>query len=71
MRVLARIEFSTCLFRRKCSKLCSHTIACAYQDVVYQVSMQVSKAGKNPQKRKASCKASTKVFAKLREQMSR
>ena len=70
----------------KCLKLCSHTIACVYQDGCLQEFLAhatsvpslyalskvstTTKAGKKPQKRKASCKASTKVFAELREQMN-
>ena len=70
----------------KCSKLCSHTIACAYQDGCLQEFLAhatsvpslyalskvstTTKAGKKPQKRKASCKASTKAFAELREQIN-
>ena len=69
----------------KCSKLCSHTIACAYQDGCLQEFLAqatgapsfyalskastITKAGKKPQKRKASSKSSTKTFTKLREEM--
>ena len=70
----------------KCSKLCSHTIACAYQDGCLQEFLAqatgapsfyalakastTTKAGKKPQKRKASSKSSTKAFSKLGEELS-
>ena len=65
----------------KCSKLCSHTIACAFQDgslqqflsqisgppSLYALSKAgtTSKAGKKPQKRKASAKSTTKLYSEI------
>ena len=70
----------------KCSKLCSHTIACAYQDGCLQEFLAkatgapsfyalaktstTTNAGKKPQKRKASSKSSTKAFSKLGEEIN-
>ena len=70
----------------KCSKLCSHTIACAYQDGCLQgfltqvtdapsfyalsKASTTTKAGKKPEKRKASSKSSTKAFTELREEIN-
>lgn len=66
----------------KCSKICSHTIACAYIDGHLQYFLNQSttspnlyelaksdtlkKAGKKPSKRKASTKSTTKAIAVLR-----
>ena len=70
----------------KCSKLCSHTIACAYQDGCLQEffaqatgtpsfyalakASTTTNAGKKPQKLKASSKSSTKAFSKLGEEIN-
>ena len=70
----------------RCSKLCSHTIACAFQDgnlhqFISHVTGQpnlyflakcgtTEKAGKKPTKRKASTKAATRTLSKLQEEMS-
>ena len=67
----------------KCSKLCSHTIACAYQDGCLQEffnqvidapsfyalskASTTSKAGEKPQRRKASTKSTTKALTALHE----
>lgn len=69
----------------RCSKLCSHTIACAFQDgnlqqFISHVTGQPSfyalaksgtteKAGKKPSKRKASSKATTKVISDIQEEI--
>ena len=69
----------------KCSKLCSHSMACAFQDgnlqqfishvtgqpCLYALAKSglVDKAGKKPSKRKASSKAATKAISAVQEEM--